>query len=392
MPVSNFSGTELAAVGSHRGLGPWGTFDMAGNAREWVWNEAAADRRWILGGSATDLPYMFTVPDSIQPSDRSAGNGFRCARYTTALDERPDLLARVTTSTRNNRTAKAVSDEIYDVFTRQMAYAPSGAAALNARVEARDESQPDWILETVSFDAGYEEGRVTAQLFLPKHTPPPHQLVVLFPGITPFTSPGSSSNQPPLELHREGRTRPAVTRLEGIGRTLGSLPQPAGRGLPAHYAHAPVPVASRPRTGARRRGRRPDIDASRVAFYGASFGGSVAFPLTALEPRFRTAVLGPAGFAYMDLPPEADAINYVSHVTMPVLMLGGRFDFVIPLDTAQAPMFERLGTPPADKRHVVFDSGHNDFPRSEMIREVLGWLDRYLGPVPGSVATSAGRP
>jgi len=33
------------------------------------------------------------------------------------------------------------------------------------------------------------------------------------------------------------------------------------------------------------------------------------------------------------------------------------------------------------KRHVVFDSGHGNFPRSELIREVLGWLDKYLGPV-----------
>jgi hypothetical protein len=46
-------------------------------------------------------------------------------------------------------------------------------------------------------------------------------------------------------------------------------------------------------------------------------------------------------------------------------------------------MFERLGTPAKDKRHVVFESGHTNLPRSETIREVLGWLDRYLGPVGG---------
>jgi hypothetical protein len=47
-----------------------------------------------------------------------------------------------------------------------------------------------------------------------------------------------------------------------------------------------------------------------------------------------------------------------------------------------------LGTPPAQKRHVVFDSGHVDFPRSELIREVLGWLDKYLGPVHGPSAST----
>jgi hypothetical protein len=33
------------------------------------------------------------------------------------------------------------------------------------------------------------------------------------------------------------------------------------------------------------------------------------------------------------------------------------------------------------KRHVIFEAGHTNFPRAEVIREVLGWLDRYLGPV-----------
>ena len=32
------------------------------------------------------------------------------------------------------------------------------------------------------------------------------------------------------------------------------------------------------------------------------------------------------------------------------------------------------------KRHVLYDTGHH-VPRSEMIKETLNWLDRYLGPV-----------
>ena len=91
-------------------------------------------------------------------------------------------------------------------------------------------------------------------------------------------------------------------------------------------------------------------------------------------------MLAPSGFTYRQMPPEGDAINYVSRVKIPVLMLGGRHDYIFPLETAQKPMFERLGTPAEHKRQVIFDSGHTNFPRSESIREVLGWLDRYLGP------------
>jgi formylglycine-generating enzyme required for sulfatase activity len=33
--LSNFSGKGLARVGEYKGLGAYGTFDMAGNAKEW---------------------------------------------------------------------------------------------------------------------------------------------------------------------------------------------------------------------------------------------------------------------------------------------------------------------------------------------------------------------
>lgn len=66
---------------------------------------------------------------------------------------------------------------------------------------------------------------------------------------------------------------------------------------------------------------------------------------------------------------------------MPVLMLNGRHDLVFPHETHQKAFLERLGTPPEDKRHVVWDVGHFGFPIGEFIREQLDWMDRYLGPV-----------
>jgi hypothetical protein len=43
-------------------------------------------------------------------------------------------------------------------------------------------------------------------------------------------------------------------------------------------------------------------------------------------------------------------------------------------------MLRLLGAPKDQKRHVLADTGH-DFPRAELIKESLDWLDRYLGPV-----------
>jgi len=118
-----------------------------------------------------------------------------------------------------------------------------------------------------------------------------------------------------------------------------------------------------------------------VAYNGSSFGASTAFPLILLEDRIKVAVLSPSGFTYRSMPDEADAVNYVGRVKIPVLMMGGRHDYIFPLETSQKPMFDRLGTPAADKRQLTFEAGHGAFPRGDVIREVQAWLDKYLGPV-----------
>ena len=77
---------------------------------------------------------------------------------------------------------------------------------------------------------------------------------------------------------------------------------------------------------------------------------------------------------------EADEINYVSRVQIPVLMLNGRFDYYFPLETNVQPMFELLGTAEEDKTLKIYDTPHI-IPKNELIKESLNWLDRYFGPV-----------
>jgi hypothetical protein len=42
-------------------------------------------------------------------------------------------------------------------------------------------------------------------------------------------------------------------------------------------------------------------------------------------------------------------------------------------------MFRMLGAPPDRKRYVLYGAGHV-LARSDMIKETLDWLDKYLGP------------
>ena len=73
-------------------------------------------------------------------------------------------------------------------------------------------------------------------------------------------------------------------------------------------------------------------------------------------------------------------INFAPRVKVPVLMLNGRFAFFFPEEGSQIPMYRLLGTPDAQKRRVVYDTGHN-IPRPDLIRESLDWPDTHLGPV-----------
>ena len=104
-----------------------------------------------------------------------------------------------------------------------------------------------------------------------------------------------------------------------------------------------------------------------------------AVVLTALEPRLKTSVLSGAGIVG-NVPPEWDALNYAPRIGIPTLMLNGRYDSEVPLETAQRPLFDLLGTPAERKRHQTFETAHT-LRIEDMAGEILPWLDRYLGPV-----------
>jgi eukaryotic-like serine/threonine-protein kinase len=125
---------------------------------------------------------------------------------------------------------------------------------------------------------------------------------------------------------------------------------------------------------------RSDIKINKLAYEGYSWGAAMGAILPAVETRFKALILVAPGFYLQDRLPEVDQVNFAPRVKTPVLMLNGRFDFIWPPSISQEPMFRLLGTPIKDKRRAVYDSGH-DIPRTEMIKESLNWLDRYLGPV-----------
>ena len=128
---------------------------------------------------------------------------------------------------------------------------------------------------------------------------------------------------------------------------------------------------------------RGDIDPAKLGYVGGSWGAAWAPVMVSLEDRFKTAVLFAGGLYLQAVPlPETDVFNFLPRCRVPVLMLNGRYDYSFPLATSQRPFFRWLGTPEKDKRHIVTDSAHDVFVhRTQVVGEVLSWLDRYLGPV-----------
>ena len=89
-----------------------------------------------------------------------------------------------------------------------------------------------------------------------------------------------------------------------------------------------------------------------------------------------------AGGLLRDQPAETDAWNFAPRVRIPVLMVNGREDFILPVETNQNPLFQALGTKEPDKKHILYDGGHRNLvTRPDLIGQILTWLDKYLGPV-----------
>jgi eukaryotic-like serine/threonine-protein kinase len=378
VPLSNFAGQGPARVGSFQGMSPPGTFDMAGNAREWCWNQAGSDQRYILGGDWRGPEYLFYEPHTLSPFDRSPGNGFRCIRLLSeeAVDENVD--APVSPPTRNYTNERPVGDEVFQIYRSLFS---CDRTELDSRVEGSDDSDGRWRREKVSFRAAYGDERVTAYLFLPSKTPPPYQTIVWFPNAFAIRERSSEKLEPPQSM---------LPVIDGGRAMIWPIYKGTYERQDGLESYCPAPTSfyrDHVIQWSKDLGRaidyletRQDIQPDKLAFAGASWGGAIGGLLPALESRLRVSVLIIGGFHMQTTLPEVDQINYAPRITIPTLMLNGRYDSVFPLETSQLPMFQRLGTPPEHKRHVLYDAGHGALP-IQSSREILAWLDKYLGPV-----------
>ncbi len=379
--LSNFGGVGPAAVGSHQGLNQFGTYDMAGNVREWCWNESQIGR-FIQGGAWNDAHYLFRSRSHQSPFNRSPKNGFRCVRY---LD--PDTIPETAfqpveyREPRDYSKEKRVSDAVFQVYENQFSYDPS---ELNPKIEWTDESTEDWTTEKITFNAAYEKERMTAYLFLPKGALPPYQTVIFFPGAD-----ARGRTSLPVTQHfgyvdfivKSGRAVMYPVYKGTHERSVTDFPRDRTTHLYTEYVIKWVKDFKR---SIEYLETRPEININQLAYCGDSWGGQLGAIIPAVEERLKVNILFRAGLSRSPIAgqsrAEVNPINFVTRVTIPTLMLNGKYDHTFPLETSVMPMYDLLGTPKEDKHIVLYDTDHF-VSRTERIKESLAWLDRYLGPV-----------
>ena len=373
VPRSNFGGVGLMQVGASGGVSGYGLNDMAGNAKEWCWN-SAGDRRYILGGAFNEPIYMFNDADAQPPFERDATFGFRLAQYPKPV--RPELLAPLRRQMRDYSKERPVDEPAFRIYAGLYGY---DKKELDPRVESVTDADR-WRVERVSFAAAYRGERMSALVFTPKSIPPPWQVVIHFPGS------GALHARSSVEVGtatfnfilKSGRALvyPIYKSTYERGDGLTSDNQDRSRNYRDHVlmwtqdlARALDYVET-----------RKDLDATRIAFHGVSWGGALGPLIAAVEPRIRAVVLVSGGLEFQATLPEVDPLNYAPRVRQPTLMINGRYDFFFPVETSQLPLFRLLGTPARDKRQVIAEGGHWP-PQDLLVKETIDWLDRYLGTV-----------
>ena len=380
VPLSNYNGKSTTAVGSMPGYCSFGIYDVAGNAREWCFNESSVHgQRFILGGGFNDPTYSFNDGYTQPAIDRSASNGFRCIRelHSESDSVSDDSLKNpLAMAFRNYRKEKPVDDKTFNIFLNQYAY---DKTPLNPKVEATIENE-FWTAQKISFDAGYNNDRMQIYLYLPKNSTPPYQTILFFPGSG--------------DIFSKKFDPKALWRTDFILKNGRAFVYPIYKGT--HERHDDLKSDLQEETvfykdhvimWRKDIGRtidylesRNEIQTDKIGFLGWSWGGFLGGIYPAIEKRIKAIVLNVGGMVMTKALPEADQINFLPRVTQPVLMLNGKHDMFFPLETSQKPMFDLLGTPNEKKKMIIYESGHL-VPRTDFVKETLEWYDKYLGPV-----------
>jgi formylglycine-generating enzyme required for sulfatase activity/dienelactone hydrolase len=373
IPNSNFKNIGPEPVGKNPGINSFGAYDMAGNVREWCWNETP-DGHIIRGGAWNDASYLYSYLSQLPSFDRSPKNGFRCVQYPDKEKIPENTFKKIQYSEVTDFSKiKPVEDKIFTIFKNQFLY---DKTELNSREEEIKGKFEDWNIEKIIFNSAYGKEKVISYLFLPRHSSPPFQTLIFFPGM------GSTMEK---DLINSADTKSISDYLLKSGRAV-MFPIYKGT-FDRIDEKEPVVLEGRQTRewiikwvkdfsrSIDYLETRSDIDCNKLGYYGYSLGGLMGGIIPSLDNRLKVNILIVGGLAG-----DGELVSYVSRIKIPTLMLNGKYDFTFPFDKTVKPFYEFIATQANDKKLVLYETDHY-VPRNEMIKEVLAFCDKYLGSV-----------
>jgi hypothetical protein len=359
------------------GMSPYGCYDMAGNVAEWCLNETS--QGFIAsGGSWASLPQSWGLY-GIYPAFYNADTiGFRCVLNSPGSSA-DQAAMQIDLDEEVPKFDPAPAEEVIKRFEY---YKYDREKPLEETVVTTANTD-EWRGERIEYN-GAEGNRALAYLYVPKRFPGPHQVIHIIP-------PGAVSNRTytvPQSIETQfagfissGRAVFVVV-LEGYrerdGRNIWQAPLSSGS---IEYVDAYKQHIIDMRRGLDYLMSRDDVDPTRIAFYGTSFGGPF-FVLPAIESRekrYRAVMLLSAGISKWDEQDHilARPIDFVPLIQGAKLLVNGVYDEATPLKTAAKPLYDLLT---GEKYMETYQGAH--WPGEKGVVEPASkFLDETFGPV-----------
>lgn len=387
---SNLESDGPIPVASTPDLSSTGAYNMAGNVREWCLN-ARGDLRFTMGGKWDEPEYVLFNAIPLDRWDRTEGNGFRCMRMPDGAAVQEEFLKPVGEYTfEANRTR----------FTQESLRALRGVFAAPTRtdfavkVESTDTTPRHYNREKLTIaGVGAVDSRLPIELQTPKTGKGPWPAVIYQSGMDSLylsdPDDGLATSAQFIPQTNRILVRPIMSGMyyRNTDNTARRFAEPESRGI---YIRTWIQELNQTVAYLK---TRPDVDPTAISYYGISLGAVLGVLLGAANDDIHSLVLALGGLpaltddAAQGMAPLIE--EYATLVHQPVLMLNGRYDFLFPVEESQKPLFNRFATDPANKKHVIFDVGHSMPTQSEVIREIVAWLDRYDHGIPETLTEAS---
>jgi eukaryotic-like serine/threonine-protein kinase len=371
VPLGNFTAAP-APAGQYQALGPFGTYDMAGNVAEWSRTEAVAGFRYQLGGGFNTTTNEYFEPGYLPPFHRAANAGFRLVKNTGPLPA--EAMAAIRPTIQDFSKAKPASDEAFQIIRNMYAY---DHTPLNAKEEPVEQDSADWQKKKITLDAAYGNERLTLYLFVPKNVHPPYQTVVFFPSARV------------LDIE-DSKTLGDMQFIDYVIKNGRAVLYPVYKGTYERKAPMSIPTTAAGRESliqeSKDVGRSldyletlPDFDRNKIAYMGVSWGAADGVIFTGVEPRFKAVLFLDGGFFFDKTMAGTNQADFAPRIKAPTLLVAGKFDWIF---TGKDALVRLLGAAEADKKVVFLDTAHDvSEQRPDLMRNVVGWLDQYFGKV-----------